>query len=70
MANEIKSAIPIWHKAVLTAEEAAAYSSIGINRLREILYSPGCPFALHVGESRALVKRKKFEEYIDTQIQI
>lgn len=26
--------IPVWEKANLTLEEAAAYSNIGINRLR------------------------------------
>ena len=28
--------IPIWEKSNLTLEEAAAYSNIGINKLREI----------------------------------
>ncbi len=28
--------IPIWEKSNLTLEEAAAYSGIGINKLREI----------------------------------
>lgn len=32
MENEI----PIWEKATLTLEEAAAYSGIGINRLRDL----------------------------------
>lgn len=68
--SEGKLTIPVWRKAALTAEEAAAYSNIGINRLREILYAPDCTFALRVGETRALVKRKKFEEFIDSQMQI
>lgn len=28
--------VPIWEKTNLTLEEAAAYSGIGINKLREI----------------------------------
>ena len=28
--------VPIWEKSNLTLEEAAAYSGIGINKLREI----------------------------------
>lgn len=28
--------VPIWEKATLTLEEAAEYSGIGINNLREI----------------------------------
>ena len=30
--------VPIWEKSNLTLEEAAAYSGIGINKLREIIY--------------------------------
>ena len=29
--------IPIWNKVMLTNEEAAAYSHIGINKLEELL---------------------------------
>lgn len=34
--------IPIWEKSNLTLEEAAAYSGIGINKLREITNEPNC----------------------------
>ena len=49
--------IPIWEKANLTLEEAAAYSNIGINRLRELSDGDQCPFVLFVGNKR-LIKRK------------
>lgn len=36
--------VPIWHKAALTLEEAAKYSGIGINKLRDISNEPNCNF--------------------------
>lgn len=59
-----KTEIPIWEKANLTVEEAAAYFGIGINKIRELSNSPHCDFVLWVG-SRRLIKRKKFEEFIE-----
>ena len=52
--------IPVWEKANLTLEEAAAYSNIGINRLRELSDGDQCPFVLFVGNKR-LIKRKQFD---------
>ena len=31
--------VPVWEKVALTLEEAAAFSNIGINRIREITTS-------------------------------
>lgn len=55
--------IPVWEKANLTLEEAAAYSNIGINRLRELSGGDQCPFVLFVGNKR-LIKRKQFDAYL------
>ena len=55
--------IPVWEKADLTLEEAAAYSNIGINRLRELSDGDQCPFVLFVGNKR-LIKRKQFDAYL------
>ena len=41
--------VPIWEKSNLTLEEAAAYSGIGINKLREITNEDKCKFVLWVG---------------------
>ena len=35
--------VPIWEKSNLTLEEAAAYSGIGINKLRKMSDSESCP---------------------------
>lgn len=56
--------VPIWEKACLTIEEAAAYSNIGEGRLREMAKDPLCPFALRVN-AKTLIKKKQFLEFID-----
>lgn len=61
--------IPIWEKAMLTKQEAALYSHIGINKLEEMLKVPNCPFVLYVGKKK-LIKRREFEEYLSEQIEI
>lgn len=57
--------IPIWKKINLTVEEAAAYSNIGENRIRDISDNQDCLFVLWVGSKR-LIKRKEFEEWNST----
>lgn len=56
--------IPIWEKSNLTLEEAAAYSGIGINKLRQLTDDDNCEFVLWIGTKR-LIKRRKFDEYIE-----
>ena len=56
--------IPIWEKFSLTAEEAAAYSGIGINRIRELMNERDCDFVLKVGCKKSLIKRVRFEKYL------
>ncbi len=56
--------IPIWEKSHLTVEEAAAYSGIGMNKLRELSNDENCPFLLWNG-NRRLFKRKKLDEYLE-----
>ena len=47
----------------LTFEEAAEYSGIGINKLRDLGKETSCPFILYIGNKK-LIKRKLFEKYI------
>lgn len=56
--------VPIWEKSNLTLEEAAAYSGIGVNKLRELTDNKDCDFVLWVGKKR-LIKRKKLDEYCE-----
>ena len=65
----MKCEVPVWEKATLTLEEAAAYSNVGVNRLREISDAENCNFVLWVGEKR-LIKRKLFEAFLEKSYSI
>lgn len=65
----MKKEVPIWEKSNLTLEEAAAYSGIGINKLRELTNDNQCGFVLWVGNKR-LIKRRQLDEYIERKIYI
>lgn len=65
----MKYDVPIWEKANLTFEEAAAYFGIGINKLRDLTSSDNCPFVLWVGTKR-LIKRRMFEKYLETAFSV
>jgi len=69
MKKEEAEKVPIQYKMNLTIREAAEYSNIGINKIDMMLRTPNCPFVLYVG-TKKLVKRKEFEEYISTQLEI
>ena len=56
--------VPIQEKTTLTLEEAAAYTGIGICKLREITDDESSQLGLWVGSKR-LIKRKALEKYID-----
>ena len=64
-----KKEIPFWEKTNLTLEEAAAYSGIGIHKLRELSDKEDCEFVLWIGTKR-LLKRKKLDEYIERSYSI
>lgn len=65
MAKEV----PIWQKSNLTLEEAAAYSGVGINKLREISNDDRCEFVLWIGSKR-LLKRKLLDKYLENSFSI
>ena len=67
--SDNKLDVPIWEKVMLTKEEAAVYSHVGINKLEELLKIPNCPFALYVGKKR-LIKRREFEKFLAENIEI
>ena len=60
----MKKEVPIWEKSTLTLKEAAAYSGIGICKLKELTNSEKCKFVLWNGNKR-LIKRKQLDEYIE-----
>ena len=67
--NALKEEIPYWEKSNLTLEEAAAYSNIGINKIREMAAESDCEFILFIGRKK-LIKRKAFDEYLESQYSI
>ena len=69
MKDKEKETVPIWEKVLLTVEEAAEYSNIGINKLHEKTNNPKCTYVFHVGKKK-LIKRKKFEEYISRELEL
>ena len=60
----MKYEVPLWEKANLTIEEAAAYFGIGENKLRELTSDENCKFVLWIGTKR-LIKRCQFEQYLE-----
>lgn len=67
--DKMKQNIPVWEKITMTAEEAAEYSSIGINKIRELSSDPRCNFVIYVGKRR-LIKRKEFEKFITENVEL
>ncbi len=59
------SEIPIWEKYALSVEEAAAYFRIGENKLRKLIDSNLEAQYLLFNGNRVMIKRKKFEEFLD-----
>lgn len=58
--------IPICEKYVLSIEEASAYFHIGINRLRKLVRQHKMADWVLWNQTHALIKRKKFETFIDS----
>ena len=61
--------VPIWEKSNLTLEEAAAYSGVGINKLRELTNQHLSDMVLWVGNKR-LIKRRRLDQYLEQQYSI
>ena len=65
--NKESRTVPIFEKANLTIEEAAAYSGIGQHKIRELAKRDDADFALYCGR-KLLIKRKRFDDYIDHEM--
>ena len=61
--------VPIWEKSNLTLEEAAAYSGIGVNKLRELTNEREYKFVLWNGNKR-LIKRKELDKFTESSFSI
>lgn len=56
--------IPVWEKLNISVEEAAAYTGIGMHKIRELMNERDCDFVLRVGNKKSLIKRERFERYL------
>ncbi len=63
--NMQKSVIPVWKRYALTITEAAEYYHIGENKLRMIADEHSEADFIIMNGNRILIKRQKFEEYLD-----
>ena len=61
--------MPIYEKYALTIEEAALYTNIGQNKITKLAKDPRSTFVLYVGNKK-LIKRKEFEDYLSSQIEL
>lgn len=58
--------IPVWEKYALTLREAAEYFHIGEKKMRQIVDDHmDAKFLLESG-NRVMIKRKLFEEFLDS----
>ena len=64
-----RKVVPIWEKGLLTLEEAAEYTGLGLQKLREISNDPDCEFVLWNGTKR-MFKRKKLDEFLNRAFSI
>ena len=58
--------VPLWERENLTLMEAAAYTGVGRDRLRELTNRDDCNFVLWRG-NRKRYKRVKLVEYLEKQ---
>lgn len=62
---ENKDSVPVWEKYILTVSEASEYFNLGEKKIRYLADNYNdYGFVLQNG-SRILIKRKKFEDFID-----
>lgn len=61
--------VPLGEKTLLTVEEAAAYTGLGVNKIRKISEGDQCPFVLWNGTKRML-KRVELVKYLSKNYSI
>lgn len=60
-----KKSVPVWEKYLLSVEQAADYFGIGQKKLRSLIFIyQDASWHIMNGE-RTMIKRKKFEEFLD-----
>lgn len=62
----VEKDIPLWEQYTLTIAEASRYFRIGETKLRQLIADDPTAEYLLTSGNRVLIKRKMFEEYIDS----
>ena len=61
----MRKEIPLWEKYTLTIQEASEYFHIGEKKIRQLVEEQrDADFVFFIG-SRTMIKRKKFEQFLD-----
>lgn len=63
------ASVPVWEKVNLTIKEAASLFGIGEKKIIELTNDDSCSYVLYNGNKR-LIKRKKFEKYLESAFSI
>lgn len=58
------SEVPLWHRQNISVEEASGYTGLGRDTIYSLTQEDDCDFVLKVGH-RTMIKRKKFENYLE-----
>lgn len=58
--------VPLWEKYTLSIKEAADYFNIGMNKLRDMANENKNADWVLWNNTKVLIKRRKFENFIDT----
>ena len=62
--KRVRTEMPIHQKCLLTLEEAAEYTGLGVNKLRSISNEEDCTFVLWNGKKR-MFKRTRLDAYLN-----
>ena len=60
-----ENSVPLWHKYSLTISEASVYFNIGEKKLRQLVQENATADFLLNNGVKVLIKRVKFEQFID-----
>lgn len=61
-----KERVPLWEKYTLTINEATQYFNIGEKKIRMLVDDDPTADYLMTNGSRIMIKRKMFEQFIDS----
>lgn len=62
---EEKTVVPLWHKHLLTVQEASQYFNIGEKKIRQLIQENNTASYLLTNGAKVLIKRSLFEQFIN-----